>query len=249
MYLKEKTMTQSIDYDVLKKSGFLRQKQDGFFVLRTRMTAGVYKKKHLEKLSEISEKYGRGFVHATTRQGLEVPFIKLEDIVNVEKELEAAGICRGASGPRLRTTTSCPGNNWCKQGLVNTFALAARIEDELGVRCAMDLPHKFKIAISGCPNACTRPQSSEIGIHGQLDLSTPDKRAGFVVYLGGCGGRMPRDGFRINKVFSEDEVLSITEKVVTFFKKNASPRQRLAMLIEEVGREKFLENIFGQEKP
>ena len=125
---------------------------------------------------------------------------------------------------------------------MDTFNLFNRIE-ELGVRCGLDLPHKFKIALSGCPNTCTRAQVSEIGIHGQIDLTHPQKRIGYAVYLGGCGGRTPRAGFKLDQVFTEDEVLSLVKKVVVFYKNNAGPRQRLTLLIEEVGRENFLTAI------
>jgi len=148
-----------IDYDALKKRGFLRQRQDGFFLLRTRMASGKYTKEHLLALSEISGKYARGILHATTRQGIEIPFIRFEDIDNVERDIKAAGVHIGASGPRIRATTCCPGNNWCKSGLIDTFALFGKIESGLGIRCGIDLPHKFKIAISGCPNTCTRAQA------------------------------------------------------------------------------------------
>lgn len=232
-----------INYDDLKKRGFLRQKQEGFFVLRTRMPAGVYNKEHIEKLKTISERFGKGFLHATTRQGLEIPFIKYSDIPVVEEQLKGSGVFPGTSGPRLRTTTSCPGNNWCKSGLINTFSLEQKIEEELGLVCGLDLPHKFKIAISGCPNACTRPQQSEIGIHGNIDLSSKDKRVGYTVYLGGCGGKTPRIGFKLDKVFSEEEVLLIIGRVVEFFSQNALPKQRLALLIEQVGREAFIKKI------
>ncbi len=228
-------MTEVIDYDDLKKRGFLRQKQEGLFLLRTRASAGIYKKEHLEKLAEIAEKFGKGFIHPTTRQGLEVPFIKFEDIPLVENELNAAGIERGTSGPRLRTVTTCPGNNWCPFGLFDTFGLYKKIEQELNLRCGMDLPHKFKIAISGCANTCTRVQATEIGIHGLPK--------GFAVYLGGCGGRTPRPGFKLDRVFSEGELLTLIENVVLFFRKNAKPKQRLALLIEEVGKENFLNEI------
>ncbi|MDP2905482.1 MAG: hypothetical protein Q8O22_04190 [Candidatus Omnitrophota bacterium] len=231
----------NIDYDGLKKRGFLRQKQDGFFVLRIRMSLGVYTLGQLQKLTEVSGKFGRGIVHATTRQGLEIPFIKFEDIAKAEEELRAAGIETGASGARLRAITVCPGNNWCKSGLVDTFSLYGRIEKELGLVCGMDLPHKFKIAISGCPNGCTRPQAAEIGIHGVIDPET--KQPGYVAYLGGCAGRAPRSGFRLERVFSDDEVLSLVGRVVAFFKKNAKPRQRLSQMIEEMGIENFLEEI------
>ncbi|MBU1912212.1 MAG: hypothetical protein KKB22_01585, partial [Candidatus Omnitrophica bacterium] len=128
-------------------------------------------------------------------------------------------------------------------GLVDTFFLYDRIENELGLRCGMDLAHKFKIAISGCPNACTRPQASEIGIHGQVDLASPEKRIGLAVYLGGCSGRTPRAGFKLDRVFTEDEVLSLIEKVVGFYKTHAKPKQRLALLIEEFGRDKFFKEV------
>ena len=228
----------TIDYDALKRRGFLRQKQEGYFVLRTRMAHGVYQKEHLEKIVEIANKYARGFVHVTTRQGIEMPYVKYEDIDLVEQEFKAAGLETGTSGPRLRTTTTCPGNNWCKSGLIDTFALYDRIENELGIRCAMDLPHKFKIAISGCPNACTRPQTSEIGVHGQLDSAA--KEVGYIVYIGGCGGRTPRSGIKLEKVYTEDEVLRIIERVVKFYKDHAKPRQRLGASIEELGKDNFL---------
>lgn len=237
---------ENIDYDSLKKRGFLRQKQEGFFVLRTRMpSSGTYGSVELKKLSDISEKYAKGIIHATVRQGLEIPFVKYEDIPRIEAELSTAGIGQGTSGPRLRATTVCPGNNWCRFGLINTFSLAGRIENELGLKCGLDLPHKFKIAISGCPNTCTRPQASDIGIHGQMDASSPERRNGYVIYLGGCGGRLLKEAFKLDKIFTEDEALALIKKVVIFFKENSKPRQRLASLIEESGREKFIGEVIG----
>jgi len=233
---------QEIDYDALKKKGFLWSKHEGEFTLRTRMPAGNYASSHLSKLSEIAEKYGKGIVHLTVRQGIEIPYIPYGKIDEVEKEMKKTGVLPGTSGPRLRATTTCPGNNWCKRGLVDTFSLFDKIEKR-GIVCAMDLPHKFKIAISGCPNACTRAQSSEIGIHGAVDLTHSERRIGYAVYLGGCGGKEPHMGFKLDKVYTEEEVLSLIVKVVEFYKNNAKPRQRLAMLIEETGKEVFLKAI------
>jgi len=206
------------------------------------MSAGNYGDSHLEKLADIAKKYGRSITHITVRQGIEVPFIRYEVIDVVEKELRSAGIETGTSGPRLRATTACPGDNWCKRGLVNTFSLFEKIENA-GIKCAMDLPHKFKIVISGCPNACTRVQVSEIGLHGAVDVSHPEKRIGYAVYIGGCGGRTPRVGFKLDRVLTEEEAISLIKKVVSFYKQHAKPRQRLALLIEEIGKETFLKTI------
>jgi len=231
----------NIDYESLKKRGFLRQRQEGFFILRTRMSStGAYTDTQLKKLADMAGKYAKGMLHATVRQGIEIPFIKYEDIPEVEHGLASAGIDAGTSGPRLRATTVCPGNNWCRQGLVNTFSLADRIEKDLGLKCGLDLPHKFKIAISGCPNTCTRAQVSEIGIHGQSNPSNPSAPFGYVIYLGGSGGRSPRDGLKLDSIFTEDEALSIIGKVIKFYKDNAKPRQRLGALIEDFGKDNFL---------
>lgn len=234
-----------IDFDSLKKRGFLRSKENGLFTLRTRMSAGNYQNEHLTKLADIAQRYGRGTTHLTVRQGIEIPFIKYEDIDAVEQELKASGIKAGTSGPRLRATTSCPGNNWCKSGLVNTFSLFDRIESGLHLECGLELPHKFKIVISGCPNGCTRPQSSEIGIHGAAGVTSSKEKIGYAVYIGGCGGKTPRTGFKLKKIFTEEEVLSLIEKVVRFYKENAKPRQRLGLLIEEIGKDNFLKAILG----
>ncbi len=233
----------NIDYDALKKRGFLRQKQEGFFVLRTQGAIGNYNAEQMSIIGDISKKFGRGIIHATTRQGLEIPFIKFEDIDNVQREAQAAGIKAGISGPRVRAITCCPGNSWCKRGLVSTFGLFERIEKEIKIERGIDLPHKFKIAISGCPNACTRPQVSEIGVHGQIDATTSQNKIGYAIYLGGCGGRTPHVGFKLDGVFTEDEVLKIIQKVIAFYKENAKPRQRFALLINEIGKNTFFRNI------
>ena len=129
-----------IDYDALKKRGFLRQKQDGQFLLRTRTSSGNYSAEQIAVLLDISKKFGKGIFHTTTRQGIEIPYIAFENIEKVEEIVKDAGVDIGTSGPRLRSTTTCPGNNWCKSGLVNTFGLFDRIEKELGIRCGRDLP-------------------------------------------------------------------------------------------------------------
>lgn len=230
----------TVDYNNLKKRGFLKSRFPGLFTLRTRTSAANYDVQQLLRIADIAQRYGRGFVHATVRQGLEVPFIRYEDIPVVENELAAAGVKAGTSGPRLRATTCCPGSQWCSRGLVDPSVLFRRIEEELGMECGMELPHKFKIVLSGCPNACTRAEGSEIGLHGAVIPGAKDRCYGYMVYVGGCGGKTPHAGIKLEKVFAEDEVLVLIPKIVNFFKQHARPRQRLALLIREYGVDKFL---------
>ena len=71
------------DYATLKKGGFMRQKQKDNFSLRIRVVGGHLDAKQLAKVAEVSEKYGEGYVHLTSRQGVEIPFIKLSQIDEV----------------------------------------------------------------------------------------------------------------------------------------------------------------------
>jgi len=77
--------------------------------------------------------------------------------------LREKGLITGSEGPLVRATLACPGKGNCSSGLVDTTELAKIIEDKFKERPA---PYKFKIAISGCPNGCVRPQVHDIGIAG-----------------------------------------------------------------------------------
>ena len=78
----------AVDYATLKKGGFMRQKQKNNFSLRLAVVGGNLTAKQLAKIAEVAEKYGDGHVHLTSRQGVEIPFIKLEQIDEVKAELE-----------------------------------------------------------------------------------------------------------------------------------------------------------------
>ena len=69
-----------VDYATLKKGGFMRQKQKNNFSLRLACVGGTLTAENLKKIAEVAEKYGDGYVHLTSRQGVEIPFIKLDDI-------------------------------------------------------------------------------------------------------------------------------------------------------------------------
>ena len=91
-----------VDYATLKKGGFMRQKQKNNFSLRLACVGGALTAENLKKIAEVAEKYGDGYVHLTSRQGVEIPFIKLDDIDDV-----TADSCQRRMPPGcLRTESS-----------------------------------------------------------------------------------------------------------------------------------------------
>ena len=74
----------AVDYATLKKGGFMRQKQKNNFSLRLAVVGGNLTAENLQIIAKVAEKYGDGHVHLTSRQSVEIPFIKLDDVEEVE---------------------------------------------------------------------------------------------------------------------------------------------------------------------
>ncbi len=150
----------TLDLNALKKGGIIKQKQRDYFILRTRTPGGYLKADALGKLMQIAKKYGRSYVHLSTRQCIEIAWIHIRDLEKVQKELKKFGILTGACGPRSRNVVACPGSSVCRFGFTDTEKLAKKLDKKF---FGKDVPKKFKIGLSGCPNSCAKPQENDIG--------------------------------------------------------------------------------------
>ena len=103
----------------------------------------------------------------TTRQTVEIQRVPYASIDALIADLAKAGLETGGTGPKVRPIVSCKGTT-CVFGLIDTFGLSREIHERFyrgyhGVK----LPHKFKIAVGGCPNNCVKPDINDLGIVGQ----------------------------------------------------------------------------------
>ena len=158
----------AVDYALLKKGGFMRQKQKDNFSLRLRVVGGNLTAVQLAKIAEVAEKFGDGHVHLTSRQSVEIPFIKLSDIDAVKSALGEGGVEPGVCGPRVRTVTACQGEAICPSGCIDTFAIAKELDERYYAR---ELPHKFKFGVTGCQNNCLKAEENDLGIKGGIKVS------------------------------------------------------------------------------
>ena len=163
----------SVDYAALKKGGFMRQKQKGYFSLRLAVVGGNLTAENIKTVAEVAEKYGKGYVHMTSRQGIEIPFISFEDIEEVKAELAKGGVRPGVCGPRVRTVTVCQGSEICPSGCIDTLAIAKELDERYFGR---ELPHKFKFGVTGCQNNCLKAEENDLGIKGGMVVNC-DKSA------------------------------------------------------------------------
>ena len=182
-----------VDYKELKKGGFMRQIQKDNFALRIRVVGGQLQAEHLRKVYEIANQYGHGYIHMTSRQSLEIPYIKLEDVEIVKKELKEAGLQPGACGPRVRTITACQGSTICPSGLIDTTTLAKEFDERYYAR---ELPHKFKLGITGCRNNCLKAEENDIGVKGGM---LPNWIESQCTYCGLCEAVCRENSIKVDK--------------------------------------------------
>ena len=118
-------------------------------------------------IAEAAEKFGSGEVTMTSRLTMEIQGVPFDNIEPLRDYLMQAGLETGGTGSKVRPVVSCKGTT-CQYGLIDTFALSEEIHERFyhGYR-EVKLPHKFKIAVGGCPNNCVKPDLNDLGIIGQ----------------------------------------------------------------------------------
>ena len=118
-------------------------------------------------IAEAADRFGSGFVAMTTRLTVEIQGVQYDQIEPLLAFLKAHGLDAGGTGSLIRPVVCCKGTT-CQYGLIDTYALSEEIHRRfyLGFR-GVTLPHKFKIAVGGCPNNCVKPELNDLGIIGQ----------------------------------------------------------------------------------
>lgn len=147
----------------LKLQGFINQRDTRYFSLRIIAKAGNMESDKMEKVLQLANKYGRGYIGFTTRLGIEIPWIKEEDIENVKKDLAEFDLLAGGTGKKIRPLVACKGT-LCTHGLVDTQGICSKLHDKY---FGYKLPAKFKIGIVGCPNNCAKASLNDLGFMGQ----------------------------------------------------------------------------------
>ncbi len=152
----------------VKALGFLRDKTTADkFNGRVITRNGKITAEETRTIAEAAERFGSGEVTMTSRLTMEIQGVPFDNIEPLREYLMQAGLETGGTGSKVRPVVSCKGTT-CQYGLIDTFALSEEIHERFFHGYAdVKLPHKFKIAVGGCPNNCVKPDLNDLGIIGQ----------------------------------------------------------------------------------
>jgi dissimilatory sulfite reductase (desulfoviridin) alpha/beta subunit len=221
------------ELQTLKAQAMIAEKGGEQFSVRLGVVGGHMDAAQLHAVARSAERFGDGSVHFTTRQGVEIPHVPLENLGPLRTELEEAGLRFAATGRCVRSIIACPGS-YCVHGVIDSQGLAQRLHARVGSR--KGLPHKFKIAIAGCLNGCTKPNENDLGVMGRAK--------GFTVFVGGKMGKHPRwaDVLPID-IPTEELLFKTVDAVIDWFVATGTPAERFGSTIDRVGLDKLVQHL------
>ena len=199
--------------------------KDGTYSVIPRIWGGVTSPAELRSIAEIAERYDVPTVHITGGQRIGLYGISKENLPKMWGELVEAGFVSGhAYGKSLRTVKTCVGSEWCRFGTQDSTAMGIQIEK---MTWGSWTPHKFKIAVSGCPRNCAEATIKDFGVV-CVD-------SGYEIHVGGNGGVKVRVTDFLCKVETEAEVLEYCGAFMQLYREEAHYLDRTAPWIERVG--------------
>lgn len=147
--------------------GFLNNRGTDLFSARVLTVNGKVTAAQQRCMADAAEKFGNGELLYTTRLSVEIPGIPYENIDEFREFIAKENLITGGTGAKVRPVVSCKGTT-CQYGLLDSYAISEEIYKRFydGYR-DVALPHKFKIAVGGCPNNCVKPNLNDVGIIGQ----------------------------------------------------------------------------------
>ncbi|MDQ1633317.1 MAG: hypothetical protein QOJ32_126 [Frankiaceae bacterium] len=159
--------------------------EDPYFMLRVRIDGGRLSTEQLRVVAGIASEFGRDVADITDRQNVQLHWIRIEDVPEIWRRLEAVGLSTTtACGDTPRTFLGCPlAGEHADEVIDGTPAIAATFERFTSdIKAFTNLPRKFKTAVSGCPDHCTVHEINDVAFVG---VTGPDGEPGYDLWVGG----------------------------------------------------------------
>ncbi|MSQ12221.1 MAG: nitrite/sulfite reductase [Dehalococcoidia bacterium] len=225
------------------RQGVYGQRQPGVQMFRIKIPFGRLTPAQLEAIGRLAKDFtetGRG--HLTTRENVQLHFLKLEDSAEAMRILGEVGLTsREACGNTIRNITGCPLQGVCASEPFDVTPYAAAFARFL-VRhpVTQNMPRKFKPSFSGCESDCAITPMHDIGFVAR----TRDGRKGFKMVVGGGLSIMPRMAPTLYEFVPVEDFLRVSEAVVRVYNRQEDLRKnrmkaRIKVLVDRIGMDAF----------
>ena len=217
---------------------------DEYFMLRIRIDGGALTSEQLRVIGQISVDFGRDTADVTDRQNVQLHWIRIEDVPEIWRRLEAVGLhTTEACGDCPRVILGSPVAGIAADEIIDpTRAIRDIVDRYIGDPQYSNLPRKFKTAITGHPLQDVVPEINDIAFVG---VEHPEHGPGFDLWVGGGLSTNPMLAVRLGAWVPEEEVAEVWAGVTGVFRdygyRRLRTKARLKFLVADWGPEKFRE--------
>lgn len=206
----------------LGEKGTIIQRDKETYAVAPHIPCGVVTPALLRRLADVAEKYEAAALKITGATRIAIVGIKEEDVDDIWNDIgmpqgHAVGLC-------VRSVRSCPGTTFCRLGQQDALGIGLKLDE---LYHGLELPGKFKMAVSGCKLSCAESWVRDIGLIGEKN--------GWTLTVGGNVGARPRIGQVAAAGFDDDLVLLAVEKTVAFYAKEAKKGERMGKMLDRIG--------------
>ncbi|MEU5778406.1 nitrite/sulfite reductase [Streptomyces venezuelae] len=215
---------------------------DEYFMLRVRVDGGRLTTEQLRVIGEVSQEFARGTADLTDRQNIQYHWIRIEDVPEIWRRLEAVGLSTTeACGDTPRVILGSPVAGVAENEIIDGSPAIDEIQRRfIGNPEFSNLPRKFKTAISGSPQLDVAHEINDVAFVG---VHHPEHGPGFDLWVGGGLSTNPKLGVRLGTWVPLDDVPDVFGGVIGIFRdygyRRLRNRARLKFLVADWGPEKF----------
>ena len=232
---------------------FFRKHTPGHFMMRIRIPNGITSAAQLRTIGRIANRVGRGIADITTRQQIQLRWIRINDVPPILEELREVGLVTLQTGmDNIRNVVGCAVAGLTPNELFDASPVARAFTDTLvGDVAYTNLPRKFNVTITGCRDNCTHAETQDLALVPATKSLAGETLHGFNALVGGKNGS---GGYRIATPLDvfvlPGEAVELSSAIVFLFRdhgsRDARNKIRLAFLLEEWGEAKFRDALEGR---
>jgi ferredoxin-nitrite reductase len=215
-------------------------------MMRIRMPNGIVTAAQARLLGEITKESGRSVADVTTRQQVQLRWLTIERVPEVLARLEVAGLTSLQTGmDNIRGIVGCSVTGLTARELFDTAPIAREFQRLfVGNKAFTNLPRKFNVTITGCPDNCTTAETQDIAMTPAMAARDGAEIAGLNVAVGGKqGSGGPRFATALDAFVRPEEAAEVCAAIALLFRdhgpRESRSKSRLAFLLDEWGAARF----------
>ena len=233
--------------------GVYEQRKNEVYMARVRATGGVITPHQLLKVIDIAQSNGSNLLHVTTRGEVQILNLQLEQMENVLRQLQEAGLAtKGGGGNTVRNIIVSEFSGIGKSEVFDTTPYAMALTDAVvPEQDSYLMPRKMKIAFSSDENFIDYAGVNDLGLVAQIK----DGKRGFKVYIGGGAGSKPSTGWLWREFLPAEDLYNLVKALKNFFNAHGNRKDkykaRIRFIFYRLGKEetfRLIDEFFEKQK-